>query len=479
MQITEILADLREEMAHTQAVFLSLERLAGLRPKIPSRLWRHDPQAAHTPLTSGDPPGRLPLATYPLLAALFLAAGSALAQTSSTINLGVPTQSVTLSGGQDSSANLALGAVTVRGANQTGAGGASSNGGGALLGGGSNAATNTSSAGGTVEMSAGPSTGSTSTGLQGLNLVVGSYAQSGTVTQWDLECFTSTPKAVGNCTANPPSIAGVALSLSGTVQVSVAEAPSEVPINASSAVTIGHTVCAGSTASKVTDSGGTGQCGSGITVGVVIATSGTWPAFPDGTLFPTLSTTLPLVRVTTDGTTQAGAVNTLSVGSSGSGAGEIIWYDAASTGLTQSAPPAWTTGMSGNVLECQEASAYACTWAWVNPNALSSPSLGQAPSPITETFTSGALGVTQYTLVALDGSNPSKAVAATSSSAYGIAQTNQIAGNSVEVARYGTTYCVADTGGTMAGDLATIGTGTTVDCKDTGQTTASSLRRVP
>ncbi len=207
------------------------------------------------------------------------------------------TQALTYIGGQDASANSALGSVTLRGANETGAGGASSQGGGALHAGGSNAATNTASAGGSAELLAGSSTGATSTGLQGLLLVAESYAQSGTVTQWNLECYTSTAKTATDCSASPKVIAGIALSKSSTIQVTVAAAPSEIPVNASAAVTIGHTVCAGTTAGKVTDSGGTTPCGTGITVGVVIATSGTWPTFPDGTAFPTLSTTLPLIRL--------------------------------------------------------------------------------------------------------------------------------------------------------------------------------------
>ena len=222
--------------------------------------------------------------------------GSGIGYGTNNLQSTTSTQAVTYQGGIDASANSALGTVTVRGANETGAGGASSQGGGALVAGGSNAATNTASVGGSVELLAGPSTGAT-TGLQGLLLIAESYAQSGTVTQWNLECFTSTAKTVTDCGASPGNIAGVAVAKSGTVQVAVAATPSEVPVNASAAVTIGHTVCAGTTAGQVTDSGGTGPCATGITVGVVVATSGAWPAYPDGTTFPTLSTTLPLIRL--------------------------------------------------------------------------------------------------------------------------------------------------------------------------------------
>jgi hypothetical protein len=212
------------------------------------------------------------------------------------MNSTTSSQTAIYSGGQDGVFNSAAGGGSFRGGNQTGTGGASSQGGSALLAGGNNAATNTSSVAGTVEVTAGASTGAT-TGLQGLVLYVGSFAQSGTVTQWNLECYTSTAKTVTDCAANPTNIAGIALAKSGTVQVSVGGIGSEIAVNADAAVTIGHTVCAGATAGKVTDSGGTAACTIGATVGTVIATTGSWPTFPDGTTFPTLSTTLPLIRV--------------------------------------------------------------------------------------------------------------------------------------------------------------------------------------
>jgi hypothetical protein len=189
-----------------------------------------------------------------------------------------------------------IGLMTVRGGDITG-GSSAVNAGNNWIRAGNDASTSTSSAAGTVELSSGAATGSTP-GLQGLALIVESYAQTGTVTQWNLECFTGTAMTVDDCGASPTNIAGVALSKSGSVQVNVAAPPSEIPINASAAVTIGDTVCAGSTAGKVTDSGGTSPCTSGITVGTVVAISGSWPSFPDGTSFPSLSTTLPLVRLT-------------------------------------------------------------------------------------------------------------------------------------------------------------------------------------
>jgi hypothetical protein len=200
---------------------------------------------------------------------------------------------------KDASANAVLGTTIVRGANETGAGGATSKGGNFLAAGGNNAATNTGSGAGIAEVSAGASTGASNTGIQGLLLLTDSYAQSGTVTATYLACFTSTAKAITDCAASPTNIAGVTLSKSGSVQATVAEAPSDVPVAASAAVTLGDTVCAGTTAGKVTDSGGTAPCVTGVTIGTVIATSSTgYPAaFPDGTSFPSLSTTLPLVKL--------------------------------------------------------------------------------------------------------------------------------------------------------------------------------------
>jgi len=208
------------------------------------------------------------------------------------------TQSETFQGGQNASANSALGAGTFQGADQTGAGGSSSAGGGALLRGGKNAATNAASTAGNVELQSGQSTGSSSTGLQGLMLIAHSYAISGTApVQWGLACFTTTANAVTKCGATPQNIAGVAVALNGSVEVEVAQVGSEVPITATAAVTIGDAVYAGSTAGDITDCGATSGCANGVLIGHVIATTGTYQSYPDGTTFPTLSTTLPLVRV--------------------------------------------------------------------------------------------------------------------------------------------------------------------------------------
>jgi hypothetical protein len=107
-------------------------------------------------------------------------------------------------------------------------------------------------------------------------------------------------------------------------------------------------------------------------------------------------------------------------------------------------------------------------------NSLSSPSLGAGSSPVTETWTVGAGGVSANTLVQTDASAPLKIVASTTGT-YGVAMSSVSAAGSVEVARFGTVSCVADTGGATAGDLVILGTGSAIDCKDSGQTASSAI----
>jgi hypothetical protein len=105
---------------------------------------------------------------------------------------------------------------------------------------------------------------------------------------------------------------------------------------------------------------------------------------------------------------------------------------------------------------------------------LSAPSLGAGASPLSETWTVGAGGVTASTLVQTDNSAPLKIVAAATGS-YGVALGTAAAGQTVEVARYGTVNCLADTGGATAGHLVVIGTGTVTYCKDSSQTASASV----
>jgi hypothetical protein len=200
----------------------------------------------------------------------------------------------TYAGGQDASSNAAMGYVVLRGANQTGTGLLSSAAaGGALVTGGSNASTHSASQSGSVEITPGYSSGG---GQQGVTIIGQAYKQgTGSHTQWSLQCLDTTNQQMADdCGANPTSILGVTDMHTGSaVQVHIP--PSITPITASAAVTLGDTVCAGSTAGKVTDSGGTGLCSSGVTVGVVVATTGSW-TFADGN-GTTVSTTLPLVQM--------------------------------------------------------------------------------------------------------------------------------------------------------------------------------------
>jgi hypothetical protein len=223
---------------------------------------------------------------------------SDLRETSNVLNNGTATQLWTITGGADASANSALGGLTLRGANETGAGGSSSTGGNLLLQGGSNAATNASSTAGSILIVPGASTGATQ-GLQGLVGIAYQFIKAATSTQWNLACISSTTAmTTKNCGASPQNWLGVFEAVNSNTDVVVIP-PSEIPINASGAVTVGDTVCAGGTAGEVTDSGGTSTCtnSQGVTVGIVVAVSGTYP-IGDGTT-QALSTTLPLIAMNT------------------------------------------------------------------------------------------------------------------------------------------------------------------------------------
>jgi hypothetical protein len=201
---------------------------------------------------------------------------------------------ITFQGGQDVSANSGLGGATLRGGNQTGAGGSSSAGGYVLVQGGSNAATNASSSAGSAEIGPGQSTGLTQ-GLQGLYAQYFSYIKGATVTQWNVECFSSS-MTTADCAASPGNWIGIAEVLNtNTVQVI---ASGQVPVNSSNPAAVGDTFCAGATAGKGTDSGGTVACVLGTQIGVVAAVSGTYK-LPDGTSF-TASTSLPLIQIARD-----------------------------------------------------------------------------------------------------------------------------------------------------------------------------------
>jgi len=229
---------------------------------------------------------------------------SDLLESSNLLSDATTTQLLTITGGKDASANSALGGLTLRGANETGAGGASSAGGPVLITGGSNAATNASSTAGSVLIEPGASTGATQ-GLQGILGFGKQYIKAATSTQWDLACISSTTAmTVKNCGASPQNWLGIIETANSNTDI-ILSPPSQSPINASAAVTVGDTVCAGSTAGQVTDSGGTSSCtnSQGATVGVVVAVSGTF-TLGDGST-ATISTTLPLIDMNSASTLTA------------------------------------------------------------------------------------------------------------------------------------------------------------------------------
>ena len=164
-----------------------------------------------------------------------------------------------------------------------------------------------------VELSAGESQNA-SPGHQGLLITTLSYVKGATNTQWNLQCGQSTQMQAQDCGASPTNILGVEEG-AHTSTIVVANT-GQVPINASAAVTLGHTVCAGSTAGEVTDSGGTGSCPAGqVMVGTVVATSGTW-GYPDAVSF-TASTTRPLIQLSSFGSPSAGSGSISGSGTSG------------------------------------------------------------------------------------------------------------------------------------------------------------------
>lgn len=194
---------------------------------------------------------------------------------------------------QPLSSTAATGKVNVEGGDVSGGNSASAAGG--IFGrGGNDASTSTTSSAGGYEFIPGAATGATQ-GIQGIGFIGSVYIKGTTVTQWNLQCF-SASMTIADCGASPGNWLGVAEKVNtNTVQLA---STNQVTVNASAAVTLGHTVCAGATAGQVTDSGGTTACALGSQVGVVAAVAGTF-VYPDGTSV-TLSTTLPLVQLARD-----------------------------------------------------------------------------------------------------------------------------------------------------------------------------------
>jgi hypothetical protein len=197
---------------------------------------------------------------------------------------------VTVQSGLNGSGTQAL--LTLMGGNVTG-GSAAVKGGNVLLTGGSDASTSASSFAGSVQVEAGSSS---SNGFNGLVQVVPSFAKGTTVTAGNLECFSSA-MTVADCGASPTNVIGVAQGTVSASPISVVT-DGEVVVNSSNTATVGHTVCAGSTAGQVTDSGGTAACTNGTGIGIVAAVSGTW-TLPDGSSAAAGSTT-PLIVIVRD-----------------------------------------------------------------------------------------------------------------------------------------------------------------------------------
>jgi hypothetical protein len=130
------------------------------------------------------------------------------------------------------------------------------------------------------------------TGTPGIRWTADEYLAGATVTKWNLECE-SANITVADCAASSTSVLGIAYTTTNPVLV-ISEG--NMFINASAAVTLGHTVCTGSTGGQITDSGGLGACTLGQQVGVVVATSGTFELGVGGGT-QAASTTLPLIHL--------------------------------------------------------------------------------------------------------------------------------------------------------------------------------------
>lgn len=177
--------------------------------------------------------------------------------------------------------------------------------------GATNSATSTASGAGNLTLNGGDATGASgatiagtallrpgqatsASGLQGMIWFAESFFGGGTNTLWNLQCE-SAAMTVNDCGASPTTVIGIAANATSPI-VTVTYGVS--PVNASAAVTLGHTVCASSTAGKVTDSGGLTACTLGTEVGIVMAVSGTYNLPTGGTVV--LSTTLPLIHMKVD-----------------------------------------------------------------------------------------------------------------------------------------------------------------------------------
>jgi hypothetical protein len=123
---------------------------------------------------------------------------------------------------------------------------------------------------------------SSAAGTQGILQISTGYFKGTTVTANNLECpLAATSMTVTDCPAYPTNVVGVAIGTVTATPITV-QVDGQVLVNSSNTAVVGDTVCAGGTASKVTDNGNNGPCTSGIPFGVVISittngASGTLP----------------------------------------------------------------------------------------------------------------------------------------------------------------------------------------------------------
>lgn len=181
-------------------------------------------------------------------------------------------------------------------------GGTSSQGGNQVGGGlrvqgadGSN--TGSATGGGYLVLRPGMLTGASPAGVMGIATFGNGFLAGATVTQWNWEHITAsfTVQDAGTTATDGFCVASNATSPVYCIQEGLS------PINATAAVTLGHTVCTGATAGKVTDSGGIGACTLGSQVGVVVATSGTYiVGSGQTTATVTATTTLPIIALRGD-----------------------------------------------------------------------------------------------------------------------------------------------------------------------------------
>jgi hypothetical protein len=187
---------------------------------------------------------------------------------------------VTVRGGTDATSSAVPGGLVTRGAD--------------------NADTASTAVGGMLLERPGLLTASAPAGTMGVREAGNGYFKGATVTRWNVQCMTKTANTTADCPAASTNGNILGVASNNITPVLVIESGS-VPINATAAVTIGHTVClSSSTAGMVTDSGGTNPCATNPNFqGVVVATTGS-VVVANGSSTPTavtLSTTLPLVHL--------------------------------------------------------------------------------------------------------------------------------------------------------------------------------------